>query len=261
MKKIVLAVTVAATMSAGTAYAACSAAIDMGNNAITNLANPTNSQDAATKAYVDAAKISFSMPTFIGNQIPAADSTALNLVDAAKYCRTQGGRLPTVTELRRTIGHLTDTTNGTNQYAWATNDMNTIHELVYRVNIENGSTVSADGTVNNKTNNTAFCVEDDSVKAVAAVSSGTTMNFPTAAAACADEGKRLPTITELLNAYATGTVSDPATGTHYWTSSFDDDTFQYGNNQDSIGLLVSEGELRNISINDSSNVEVVCIES
>ena len=55
MKKMLIAAAVAAMTASGGAWAACTANIDMGNNSILNLADPTNASDAATKAYVDAA--------------------------------------------------------------------------------------------------------------------------------------------------------------------------------------------------------------
>ena len=54
MKKVLIAAAVAAMTASGGAWAACTANIDMGNNSIQNLADPTNDSDAATKSYVDA---------------------------------------------------------------------------------------------------------------------------------------------------------------------------------------------------------------
>ena len=54
MKKMLIAAAVAAMTVSGGTWAACTANIDMGNNSIQNLADPTNASDAATKAYVDA---------------------------------------------------------------------------------------------------------------------------------------------------------------------------------------------------------------
>ena len=51
---MLIAAAVAAMTASGGAWAACTADIDMGNNSIQNLADPTNDSDAATKAYVDA---------------------------------------------------------------------------------------------------------------------------------------------------------------------------------------------------------------
>lgn len=70
------------------AWAACSAAIDMGTNKITNMGNPTDAQDATTKAYVDAkgltgaSKITFQSWNVAGNNNVWEAETAPTIVGA-----------------------------------------------------------------------------------------------------------------------------------------------------------------------------------
>lgn len=99
MKKLLAAATIAAMTVSGGAWAACSAAIDMGGNPINNVTMSTGSNgEVATKAYVDAAT---GGALNCGDQQPNSSRK-----QAIEGCRNMedGSYLPTLHELYKACG-------------------------------------------------------------------------------------------------------------------------------------------------------------